>query len=397
MKFCVAALALVLSSVAGLTEALAMPASAEDAHQAQVEARIPWEPLIVRGSDGKRHLAYELHVTSFNSGEGPLTLEKLSVFTDSGSQPLLTVQGVDLGALLAKPGEAERAAKGIPIESGRRTTLFLWLTLPGDAAPRTLRHQLDFRTAAGGLQRATGVTNRIADQSPIVLGPPLRGGLWLAAEGPGNAHSHHWGSLVAVDGMLTIPQRFAIDWFGLDESGHSVRSRHESLAETTDADWIGFDHDVLAVANGVVRDVRNDAPDGIPLAPQSVPDDLTARTLYGNFVVLEIAPGIFAHYAHLRKGSVTLKPGDNVRRGAVIGRLGQSGAAGAPHLHFHLSDRVTFEESEGLPYVIDGFALVGKSAIEQTFDPSVPVKLGSSASPARREEMPLDQDLVRFR
>jgi murein DD-endopeptidase MepM/ murein hydrolase activator NlpD len=276
-------------------------------------------------------------------------------------------------------------------------TLFLWLTLPGDAAPRTLRHQLDFRTASGGLQRARGVLGRVADRSPIVLGAPLRGGLWLAAEGPGNPHSHHWGSLVAVDGMLTIPQRFAIDWFGLDESGHSVRGNHESLAATTDADWVGFDQVALAVADGVVRDVRDDAPDGTPLAPQSVPDDLTARALYGNFVVLEIAPGTFAHYAHLRKGSVTLKVGDHVRRGAVIGRLGQSGAAGAPHLHFHLSDRMTFEESEGLPYVIGGFALVGKSAIEQTFGPSVPVTFGSPASPPRREEMPLDQDVVRFR
>jgi hypothetical protein len=374
-----------------------MPASAEDAHQAQVEARIASEPLIVRGSDGKRHLAYELHITSFDSGGGPLTLEKLSVFADGGPQPLLTVQGPDVNALLAKPIEAERAAKGIPIESGRRATLFLWLTLPEDMAPRTLRHQLDFRTAAGGLQRATGIMGRIAGRSPIVLGPPLRGGLWLAAEGPGNAHSHHWGSLVAVDGMLTIPQRFAIDWFGLDESGHSVRGRRESLATTTDADWIGFDHAVLAVADGVVRDVRNDAPDGTPLAPQAVPDDLTARTLYGNFAVLEIAPGVFAHYAHLRMGSVPLKVGDHVRRGAVIGRLGQSGAAGAPHLHFHLSDRMTFEESEGLPYVIDSLSLAGKSAIEQTFDPAVPVALAARAPAERRSEMPLDQDVVRFR
>jgi len=397
MKFHVAALALMLFALVGHGRAPATQPVGEDVHQAQVETRVPWEPRIVRGSDGRRHLAYELHVTSFDSGDGPLTLEKLLVFGDGGTQPLLTVQGADLDALLAKPVEAARGARGITIESGRRATLFLWLTLPEGAAPRALRHQLDFRTAAGGLQRATAVTSRVAEARPILLGPPLGGGLWLAAEGPGNPHSHHWGSLVAVDGMLTIPQRFAIDWFGLDENGHSVRGRHESLAATTDGDWIGFDHPVLAVADGVVRDVRDDAPDGTPLAPQTVPDDLTARTLYGNFVVLEIAPGTFAHYAHLRKGSVTLRIGEHVRRGAVIGRLGQSGAAGAPHLHFHVSDRVSFEQSEGLPYVIEGFTRVGRSAIEQTFDPSVPVALGTAAPLALRGEMPLDQDVVRFR
>lgn len=395
MKFhAAAALALALSPLAGPARAQAT-AAGEEAHQAQVEARIPIEPRIVRGSDGKRHLAYELHLTSFDSGDGPLTLEKLSVFADGGSQPLLAVQGADVAALLARPVEADRAAKGIPIESGRRATLFLWLTLPdGAAVPRTLRHQLDFRTAAGGLQRAAGVIGRVAEPPPVVLGPPLRGGLWLAAEGPGNAHSHHWGSLVAVNGMLTVPQRFAIDWFGVDETGHSLRGRHASLTATTDADWIGFDQEVLAVADGVVRDSRNDAPDGTPLAPLAVPGDLTARTLYGNYVVLEIAPGVFAHYAHLRRGSVVPKIGEHVRRGAALGRLGQSGAAGAPHLHFHLSDRTSFEESEGLPYVIQGFSLVGRSAIEQTFDPSVPVPLHEPAG--RRAEMPLDQDVVRF-
>ncbi|GAA3767940.1 hypothetical protein GCM10022270_30830 [Terriglobus aquaticus] len=45
--------------------------------------------------------------------------------------------------------------------------------------------------------------------------------------------------------------------------------------------------------------------------------NLTARGVYGNFVILEIAPGIFAHYAHLRTGSLPVRPGQRVHCGEV--------------------------------------------------------------------------------
>ncbi|MEC4591878.1 MULTISPECIES: M23 family metallopeptidase [Nitrospirillum] len=383
-----------LGFMVGVVLCVLAPARAAEVHQAQVEARVPWLPRAVAASDGRNHLAYELHITSFDSSGGPLTLERLSVFAGDTAAPLLTVAGADLAGLLAQPPE-DKADDGVAIGPGRRQVLFLWLTLPPGAPPASLRHQLDFRTAAGQVQRAGAVACAVARTPALEIGPPLRGGAWLAVEGPGNPHSHHWGSMVAVDGELTIPQRFAIDWFGLAGTGHSLRGRHDSLSATRDEDWIGYGAEVLAVANGVVRDVRNDVPDGTPLAPQSVPDDLTARTLYGNFVILEIAPGVFAHYAHLRTGSVTVKVGDRVQAGAVIGRLGQTGAAGAPHLHFHLSDRPTFEQSEGLPFVIKGYTRQGKTNVEATFDVDTPVALEGSPR-AIRHAMPLDGDVVRF-
>ncbi|MDP9124227.1 MAG: M23 family metallopeptidase [Pseudomonadota bacterium] len=171
---------------------------------------------------------------------------------------------------------------------------------------------------------------------------------------------------------------------------------HDSLASTVDADWVGYGHDVLAVADGVVVDARDGIPNGRPLAPQETPDDLTARTLYGNFVILRIAPDTYAHYAHLQNGSLAVKIGQKVKRGGVLGRLGQTGAAGAPHLHFHLSDRPTFEQSEGLPYSIDAFVLLGRGTIEDTFDPAKPVDLLESQAHPRRSELPLDGSVVMF-
>lgn len=364
-------------------------------HQAQVECRFLAAPQAVRVSDGKTHLAYELRVTSFYSGDKPLRLTSLAIYPDGGSTPLQTIAGAALSSLLSQPPE-KAGDDGIAIAGGQTQTLFLWLTLPVGDRPAALRHQLTFAEPDGGIERADDVRLNLIPRAPISIGPPLRGGRWLAVEGPGNHLSHHWGSMVAIDGTLSIPQRFAIDWFGLDADNHSIRGAHDSLAATSDEDWVGYRHDVLAVADGVVVDAHDGAPNGKPLAPETVPDDLTARTLYGNFVILRIAPGIYAHYAHFERGSVAVRIGQHVRRRTVIGRLGQSGAAGAPHLHFHLSNRPTFERSEGLPYVIDAFTALGQSKVEDTFDAAKPVAFAPLPKGPKRAEMPLDGTVVTF-
>ncbi|MBQ1496920.1 MAG: M23 family metallopeptidase [Sphingomonas sp.] len=368
----------------------------EPVHQAQMEARIRAAPRPVTGSDGRRHLAYELQVTSHYAGDAPLRLTRLAIFAGDARTPLATLEGAALRARLGARAADEAPQDGIPIADGTSRTFFLWLALPPGAPPATLRHQLSFRADKGAIQRADDVRTPVIAAAPVRIGPPLRGGRWLAVEGPGNHLSHHWGSMVAIDGMLSIPQRYAIDWFGLDGGNHSIRGVHASPAATMDADWIGYGRDVLAVRDGVVVDARDGIPNGTPLAPQQVPDDLTARTLYGNFVVLRIAPGVYAHYAHLRAGSVRVRPGQRVRRGMVIGRLGQTGSAGAPHLHFHVSDRPGFERSEGLPFVIDRFTLLGEARIEDSFDSAVPVPVRAAGARMRRDALPLDGSITAF-
>lgn len=57
----------------------------------------------------------------------------------------------------------------------------------------------------------------------------------------------------------------------------------------------------------------------------------------GNFVLIrhDAIRGIaFTLYAHLQKGSVTVNPGQTVNQGDHIARVGSSGNALRPHLHF---------------------------------------------------------------
>ncbi|HWW24272.1 MAG TPA: M23 family metallopeptidase [Caulobacter sp.] len=362
--------------------------------QAPVEVRVPAPPRPTVGSDGVTHLAYELHVSNFYKDTGTLILRRVSVYADDDAKPLAAVEGPQVNDLLAHPADVAR--DGVPVEGGQRVVLFLWLDLPaGRKPPKVLRHQLDFQPGAGPEQRVDGVLTAVDATPPIVIGPPLGAGRWLAHEGPGNHLSHHWGSLVAANGRVTIPQRYAIDFFGLDGVGHAVRVALDKLTESTNADWAGFGAPVLAVADGVVRDTRDGKPDNRPMTSPPSPSELTTQSLMGNFVVLEIAPKVFVSYAHLQPGSLTVKAGDRVKRGAVIGLMGQSGAANAPHLHFQVTDAPTFEESEGLPFVIGRFDRLGSESISDALDQTTKVSPGPAST--RHDQTPLDGDVLEFR
>ncbi|GAA0681056.1 M23 family metallopeptidase [Dyella marensis] len=359
---------------------------------APVEARVPFAPEGFTGTDGAVHLAYELHITNFYGDTGALKPKGLQVFGDDAKTPLLVLDKNQLSQFV-RPSPAEHTP--VSIAPGKRAVVFVWITLPAGAAlPHTLRHHIEFDTEKKTVATLDGATVKVDSQKPMTLGPPLRGGRWLAHEGPGNAHSHHWGSLVAVNGDLTIPQRYALDLVGVDDAGHAMRPGVKDMQKTTYADWIGYGAEVIAVADGVVRDTRDGEQEHKPLSPQPEPSSLTADGLFGNYVVLELQPGVFATYAHLKKGSVKVKPGDRVHRGQSLGQLGQSGNSAAPHLHFQLSTAVAFEGSEGLPYVFESFDYLGPESEAQLFGQGEAWK--ESAVGQRKLQMPLNDVVVRF-
>ncbi len=59
----------------------------------------------------------------------------------------------------------------------------------------------------------------------------------------------------------------------------------------------------------------------------------------GNVAVIRHrgTPGVFAtRYDHLRRGSISVRPGDEVERGQKIAEVASAGRSTAPHLHFEV-------------------------------------------------------------
>ncbi len=88
--------------------------------------------------------------------------------------------------------------------------------------------------------------------------------------------------------------------------------------------------DVLAAAAGIVEATRDGVPD-LPYSPEMA-DALEGREC-GNAVRIRHDNGYQTLYCHLRQRSVTVRRGDTVARGSVLGQVGMSGESNYPHVH----------------------------------------------------------------
>ena len=88
---------------------------------------------------------------------------------------------------------------------------------------------------------------------------------------------------------------------------------------------------VIASAAGKVLRVRDGVVDR-RLANDTDKANV-AGTECGNGMVIDHGAGWEAQYCQLRKGSVAVKPGAQVQKGAVLGMVGNSGMASFPHVH----------------------------------------------------------------
>ncbi|HEX7120482.1 MAG TPA: M23 family metallopeptidase, partial [Longimicrobiales bacterium] len=255
--------------------------------------------------------------------------------------------------------------------------------------PRLLEHRVTYRgvgEAAGRRASVRGARVAVRTEPPVVLSPPVRGGPWAAVYEPSWERGHRR-VVYTVDGHARIPGRFAIDWIKLDAEGRCARGDEDEVAG-----WLGYGADVLAVADAVVVAVRDDVPESATLSghPDHPLEDAT-----GNYIALDLGGGRFAFYEHLKPGSIRVRAGDRVRRGAVIAAVGFTGHTTGPHLHFHVADAASPLGAEGVPFVLDRFRLLGRYDDFGAFGraPWTPI---DSAGSVRREEMPAPNVVVDF-
>ena len=104
-------------------------------------------------------------------------------------------------------------------------------------------------------------------------------------------------------------------------------------------------------------DIVVDAMDGIF---DNIPGKKNTRDIPGNYVVIDHLNGEFSMLAHLQKGSVLVRKGDEVRAGKPIGKCGNSGHSNLPHLNYHLQNTPLWLKGEGLPAQFRNYYANGK-------------------------------------
>ena len=366
-------------TLVGLLVIATVPATAQlRLGTVQLDIRVPRSPMVA-ASGGQARLIYELRIT--NVGRGGYGVSRIEV--SGGGQLLGSFQGDTLKSMAARTGET---GDGRQIGAGRQSIFFL--SLATAVAPRVLEHRflLTPLDSLDGTPTDTVSGFEVAvDPTPApVLQAPLRGGPWLAANGPGNTSAHRRAAH-PVGGQVRIAQRYATDWLLYGPDGRLWRGD-----STRNENWYGYKSPLYAAGAGTVVALNDGIPENVPFATKrAVPIDL--QTIAGNFVILDIGAGFYAFYAHMVPGTVAVKIGDRVKPGQVLGLLGNSGNSGAPHLHFHLGNRPSPLGAEGVPFAIESYEKLGDS---KGFPE--PWTAQGGVEP-RRRELPFDKQVIRFR
>jgi hypothetical protein len=347
-------------------------------------------PVPFIGSDGYTHLVYELWMTNYSSSDA--TVQKVEVL--DGNNVLATLDAKTIAGRLQPAGTRE------PVGTMAKSTqalLFLHIRMPkGATVPAQISHRVTghFSAAPPGHQEIIemGGQTKIDRRSVIHIGAPLRGENYISADACCDASRHTRASL-PVDGRAWIAQRFAVDWEQLNAGNHIYSGPSETLGSYTI-----FGKQVFAVADATVESVVDGQPEQIP---GHYPTNIPISAADGNSVVLKLGEHAYGLYAHMQPGSIRVRKGDQVKRGQVIGLVGNTGNSVAPHLHFHVMDGPSPLASNGLPYEIDSFTITAKSPGTSAFDEAegkgVPLAVTRMTSAQSvKDVLPLDQLIINF-
>ena len=210
----------------------------------------------------------------------------------------------------------------------------------------------------------------------LSINPPVTGD-WVAINTPAERVPSH--------GTHFLGQTYAYDLARTSRSGTSFS--HHSLwrqffLRVPAQAFFAWGEPVFAAFPGAVVAAEDDWPDrkqinalwevlrAHVLQRKPKKDDL--RPLLGNYVLTKGEDGV-ALYAHLQRGSLTVRPGDHLIPGQQIASVGNSGNSTMPHLHFQVTDTANLWEAKGIPC---GF-------------------LGASHTPNIGAEMPLVPSLMK--
>ncbi|HVA69170.1 MAG TPA: M23 family metallopeptidase [Candidatus Binataceae bacterium] len=311
-----------------------------------VAAAIPFK------GDGKFHAAYELYLTNLDHRK--LRLTAMRVFAAnpdaSAGASLLAISQASLDSIFVPASETAPGSHPAVLAPNEAGILYIFLTFDSAAQiPAAVLNRVDVAVADDPATTLTIQSVRVAigPEKPIVLSPPLEGANWWTPNGPGNDTIHRR-TVVVLDGAARLPERFAVDWIKLGDNGSFKGPEKDNRS------YFAYGTRVFAAADGRALTVHDGIRENVPHSPtMAVP--ITLDTIAGNSVVEDLGGGRYALYAHLQPGSVKVKAGDQIKRGQMLGLLGNSGNSSEPHLHFQVCDGPEPLSCNGMPFILDSW------------------------------------------
>lgn len=185
---------------------------------------------------------------------------------------------------------------------------------------------------------------------------PLRGS-WWAIQAADWSDQHK---------LEVFSQSFALDFVRL-----GTQSRFFQGDGLTLEDHYSWNQPVYAPAGGKVASLIYEMPD---LPPGQLPDphmfQNDPRRLLGNSVAVSHGNDEFSYFGHLKQASLQVNEGQLIKRGTLIGYIGNSGHSPGPQLHYQLMEGPNPFIDQGLPVKFSHFEAGGAFFDEPTYIPT---------------------------
>lgn len=191
-------------------------------------------------------------------------------------------------------------------------------------------------------------------RTSIDMSYPFRG-RWQVQNSPASRVPSH--------GTRALATSYTIDFVPVTEKGRTAPITLSSLLRPEPAGTFpGFGRPILAPADGVVLSTYDGEPDHAAYRGlSSVRYALTQHrrvaagwvALAGNYVLIE-GSGVVIALCHLRRGSITVRPGQQVHVGEVLAGCGNSGNSTEPHVHVQAIDHPDVARANAVPLSFDG-------------------------------------------
>lgn len=188
------------------------------------------------------------------------------------------------------------------------------------------------------------MTLRIEEQ---IIDFPLKGE-WIAPNTPGKRIPSH--------GTHEYAETYAYDFVGVKSTNRVMKFYDTSIVEYLlkgvrlekcyswgKSVYSPCDGEIVKAEDGTVErkvaNFKDDLKYVLKVSELKKKGLLTYKHIAGNHVVMKCKENVYALFAHLKTGSITVTVGEKVKKGQIIGEVGHSGNSMAPHLHFQMMDK----------------------------------------------------------
>jgi murein DD-endopeptidase MepM/ murein hydrolase activator NlpD len=203
-------------------------------------------------------------------------------------------------------------------------------------------------------------------ENEIIVDFPLRGE-WISPTTPGKRIPSHgidkYGETYAYDFLQVKPNFIA-------ETFYNASFFRYLLFGVSLEQCYCYGQNIFSVFDGEVVEIENNVDERKKVNlfkdlqyMYKVTSDFNPRRdekkiIAGNYVIIKKSAGIYALFAHLKKGSIVLRVGQKVESRQFIGMVGHSGNSMAPHLHFQLMNSRDISIAEGLPCAFRSYEIM---------------------------------------